>query len=523
MSSPILERHTVFAAADRLLDAAAAGQGGGLFVVGEAGLGKTTVLDHITAKAAARFRVGVGRGDVAEAAVPFGLLEQSLEHISDGTLSWQRDNAGVASFLYVMLDQIRQAATAPLLLAFDDASWVDPDSLLVLRLLCRRIRRMPVAVVATLRPWPAAALRAAEELTLHGIAAMEELRPLTDEAALVMLQQRAANAEPAAARQAVELCEGNPFLLETAAARLRDGQPLVASGPAAATSWASRFLTSQLSGLTEAAQRYLRAASVVGRRFRTQIAADIVGIGPVATAQILDELAAAGILHATSGGWAEFRHALFRQAVYDLTAVSRASLHEAAFRTMRRRELKPAEVAEHALAAGMSGDRQAGEVLADAGREALAAGAVETARRYLEAAADMQGDAAPPDLLFDLGKALLACGDTTTALAIYEGLLSRCALSRTSRLAALRQLSRAAFHAGHIDRASAWLDQAVRESGERGPGHAGRGNGRARVAGLAGSRPRTRRSRSSPALATSPRRAAPPRSPRITCGASPPT
>ena len=49
------------------------GQGGALFVLGEAGLGKSALLEYALELAAGRMTVGVGRADVAEAAFPFGL------------------------------------------------------------------------------------------------------------------------------------------------------------------------------------------------------------------------------------------------------------------------------------------------------------------------------------------------------------------------------------------------------------------------------------------------------------------
>ena len=210
--------------------------------------------------------------------------------------------------------------------------------------------------------------------------------------------------------------------------------------------------------------QYLRAASVLGRRFRTQIAADISGFTPRQTAEELQRLAVAGVLSDAGVGWAEFRHALVRDAIYELAAPGASSLHEAAFRATVARNLNPAEAAEHALTAELAGDPQAIEALTMAGRHALAAGAVETARRYLEAGADFAGDFAAADLLLDLGTALMACGENGTAIAVHESLLRRPNLPASMRLAAVRQLARATFHVGQIEQATAWLDQAVRDS-----------------------------------------------------------
>ena len=79
MGSAITEREGAISALRGIVDDAAAGNGRALFVLGEAGLGKTTLLDCAVALAGGRLHVGIGRADVAEAALPFGLLSQALE------------------------------------------------------------------------------------------------------------------------------------------------------------------------------------------------------------------------------------------------------------------------------------------------------------------------------------------------------------------------------------------------------------------------------------------------------------
>ena len=201
-----------------------------------------------------------------------------------------------------------------------------------------------------------------------------------------------------------------------------------------------------------------------GRRFRIAVAVEIAGLDlPTATKQ-LDVLSACGLIRDAGESWAEFAHDLVREAVYETTAAARTSLHEAAFRALVTRQVHPSEAAEHARAAGLGGQRDAIDVLAAAGRHALAAGAVETARRHLEDAAELAGPTPQAELLFDLARALMACGANSTAIALYEGLLGRGALPGPARLAALHQLSRATFHAGQVEQAAAWLDRAISDS-----------------------------------------------------------
>ncbi|HEX6401627.1 MAG TPA: ATP-binding protein [Pseudonocardiaceae bacterium] len=80
------ERDDVLGALEWLLDNVGDGRGGALFVVGPAGLGKTTVLEYAITLAKPRFAIGVGRGDRVEAVLPFGLIGQALGQFLEGRL-----------------------------------------------------------------------------------------------------------------------------------------------------------------------------------------------------------------------------------------------------------------------------------------------------------------------------------------------------------------------------------------------------------------------------------------------------
>ena len=152
-----------------------------------------------------------------------------------------------------MLGRLRRAAAEPLFLALDDAHWADPDSLTLLRLICRRIAALPVAVLVTTRPWPREALRAGEELAAQQLAAVQQLAPLSPAAARSILQpadryhSRGGRGE---VEQAAALCTGNPLLLDYVAAAMRAGQSLPERQSPAGTSWTRRLLLSHLPAWT---------------------------------------------------------------------------------------------------------------------------------------------------------------------------------------------------------------------------------------------------------------------------------
>ena len=472
MTAVMAERDAVMTAVRALTADALAGRGEALFVAGEAGLGKTTVLEYAVATAAGRFKVGTGRADVAEAALPFGLISQALDAVLDGRAGSAGAAGGVlapapADYFYAVLAGLRRAARQPLFLALDDAHWADPDSLTLLRLICRRITALPVAVLVTARRWPPEALRAGEELAAQHLAAVCHLAPLSGEAARSVLLQRAGPgcATAGELERAAVLCAGNPLLLDHVAAAIRAGEGIPEPASAAGVSWARQLLLSHLAGLGEPALRYLRAAAVLGRRFRPEVAAQVAGLADVDAAAAQEAFAAAGLGNLAEEGWAEFGHELIRQAIYELAAPVRVRLHAAAFRALAARGASPAEAAGHAVAARLTGNPEAVEVVARAGREALAAGAVGAARRHLQAAVDLAVPPAPAGLVFDLGRALIAAGDHAAGVARYQDLLARPGLPAGMRLAILVQLSHAQLAAGQPAAAGTALEETLRLAG----------------------------------------------------------
>jgi DNA-binding CsgD family transcriptional regulator/Tfp pilus assembly protein PilF len=437
-----------------------------LFVLGEAGLGKTTLLDHAVGLAGDRLAVGVGRADVAEAALPFGLLNQALEPLlgretlvgGDGSASQP-----APSRLYTTLNRLREVAVRPMLVALDDAQWADPDSLTLLRLICRRLGSMPLAVIVTARPWPPGADRAAVELAGEGLADLERLAPLSRPAATAMLTERVGHlARPADIESAVASCAGNPLLLDHVALELEAGQLLPERSERRGGSWASRLLLSRFVGTGHATETYLRAASVLGRRFRPEVAAEVAGLSVTEAVSAQEEVFRAGLVVDGGDGWAQFSHHLIALAIYDQAAPMRAHLHEAAFRALLARRAPVGEAAEHAAMARLA-DPVALATLAQAGREALRQGAPGTARRHLEAALRLGGEANPPDVALDLADALRALGDNGAARTVSERLLERAELPVAMRLAALSELTQAQFRLGEVERAAATIQEAVRQ------------------------------------------------------------
>ncbi len=435
------------------LRCATAGRGTTVFVVAEPGLGKTTVLEAARALTAESPR-GATLRDISvsevESVLPFGMLTRLLAPLDASPLPDSRDqpdghdqpssSEALARRYTALVEWLDRAARDPLVLLVDDLHWADRDSIGLLGLLCRRVADLPVMLLATLRPWPAAALAQARGLAGDGAATMLELQPLTDGAARTLLLQHAGGPVPdSATEQALRMCAGNPLLLAETAAAWARGQDVLDGD---ASTLAARVLLPRFAGVGAAGLALARAASVLGTRFRSPVAAEISGLGDPEVLNGLDALCRAGLVRGRNDGEDEFIHPLFRKALYDDIPVPvRRELHARAFRALRASAVAPAESAAHGVQAGLTGDPLLVATLLDAGRAALAAGAAATAAEHFAHAVAVAGSDAPVAVHIELGQANLMAGRIDTAAQGLGGLLARPALTDPERVGVLRLLA----------------------------------------------------------------------------------
>jgi DNA-binding CsgD family transcriptional regulator len=462
MGSPLWERGGVNRAVAELLEEARAGRGGVLFVEGEAGLGKSSVLDTARAWAEPELRVGLGQGDAMEMSLPFGVLDQALTTLGGPALAAGPQAVSARSEQLYRLLRWLETVDEGVLIALDDVHWADSDSLELLSLLCRRIGSLPAAVIATLRTWPEDAGEVASSLVGSGVARSVRLAPLSRQGSTAMLRERAGRAvSDAAAAKAWELCAGNPLLLEQVALAIGRG----AVDAESAESWpaleADGLLLSRFAGLPRAALRCVRAASVLGVRFRLEVAAEVAGLAEGEADRAVEALCRSGLVEQTTPVGVRFVHPLFAQALYDdLAAPLRARLHARSFEVLAQRGLD-AEAAEHALRAGLGDAPEVIAVLERAGRAALEVGALETAASQLTTAVGLAGERAATPLLLAQAEALLGAGDPIAASLSYGRVLSRSRIGGEVRATALRMRGRALYASGDYVTAAASFTEAA--------------------------------------------------------------
>jgi DNA-binding SARP family transcriptional activator len=342
----LIGRDAEIARLTRAREEAWTGRPGVVFVSGEAGIGKTRVLEVVAAEAAAcGGRVLAGRFHETEQILPFQAWIDALRTGdvlgSLGDLGARRSElsrlfpelgpspGGAGSsvrLLEAMLAVVdRLAARQPLLLVLDDLHWADEMSIRLLSFIGRRIRQRPVILVATAREedlTEAKPIRQAlEELDREERLVRLVLLPLSHvhTVALVQTLLRRGTAETSVERVAEEVwrtSEGNPFVIVEALRELVEGGLAPDAGPVVVPRRVRDLLCARLERLGEASRRLAAVAAVIGRDFSFALLQRSAGLAPPATAEGLEELVRRRIMSAVGEGF-DFTHDRIRRVAYD--------------------------------------------------------------------------------------------------------------------------------------------------------------------------------------------------------------
>ena len=218
----LVGRELELAALDALVGGVAR-RGGALVLAGEPGIGKSALLEYATARAAADgARVLRASGAQSEAQLPFAGLHQLLRPVLDraGALPARQRDALLSAMgmgdaapperfliaLAVLTLLSEVADDAPLVLAVDDAHWLDEASAEALAFVGRRLESDAVVLLAALREGTASPFAAARlpELRIGG---------LDGDASAELLAARAPELEARVRARVLRDAQGNPLAL----------------------------------------------------------------------------------------------------------------------------------------------------------------------------------------------------------------------------------------------------------------------------------------------------------------------
>jgi tetratricopeptide (TPR) repeat protein len=408
----LIERERELAALAETIRAAESGTGAAVLLEGAAGIGKTELLRHARVLAAGRgLRVLSARGSELGRDFPFGVVRQLLQpvlrRLDDGErsavlagaardaaplLGFAADAAGpaipdprapvperslvVIHALFWLLAEL--SAAGPLLLAIDDAHWIDPASGRFLDYVVTRLEELPVAVVMASRPLGADSALPASDPSVP----LVELHPLSLAAVGDLVAAHTTHQpDPGFTTACHTSTGGNPFLVREVLTALAERQlaPVEELADELAnlvSGSASRSILRRIERLGAGALALVKALAVLGGEGELHHAAQLSGLSTQEADQAADALAAGEIVH--RGRPLAFRHPLVLAAARtSLGPAEAARGHARAARLLAEQGADVRVVAAHLLHGEPSGDPWAIDILGLAAREAVAEGATE--------------------------------------------------------------------------------------------------------------------------------------------------
>lgn len=449
---------------------------------GPAGIGKTTLWREALAGVADQgYRLLACRPAESEAGLSFGGLRDLLDDLPDAVLADlpepQRRAVEVAllrreadepplghrAVAVALLGILRRLAEdSPIVLAVDDAQWLDGPTAQAVEYATRRLVAEPIGVLATVRsdrePVPPFGLAQGfppDRLVRIGLGGLSlgALHSLINERIQLSLSRPVL-------RRVEQACGGNPFFaLEIARALAAvdwSGHP---GEPLPLPDTAGELLVQRIRHLPPAAREVLEVVSALAQ---PTVELVIAALGePTATAG-LDQAEEQGVVE-TQHGQLRLVHPLYGAAARTLTP-SRRQLHAHLAELVDDVEQR----AWHLAMASEARDAQVADALEAGATAAQARGALTAAAQLWELA----GLRTPPERtpqyaarMAAAGRALFHAGDARRAWSLLDAALTGLPAG-SDRARVLLELSHVAFHEGATQRAVALCAQAATEATE---------------------------------------------------------
>jgi DNA-binding CsgD family transcriptional regulator len=384
-----------------------------LVLLGDAGAGKTVLLDEVARRAAAAgLAVRLAAGRESEQDLAFAGLHQLLRPVLGRVAGLPARQADALRGAFGLADEpvppdalltglavltllSDLAGERPLLVAVDDAQWLDRGSLDALAFAARRFGDERLVLLIGVRGAvpPAGFERDFAELRLG---------PLSRQDAGRLLDAQPRPPRGRAREQVLAQAAGNPMaLIELSRA--------IAADPAAGRRWAAEplpltdrltaLLAAQFRGLPGASREALLVAAVADSADGPAAEAGAgAGPGGAAGAAVLPGLPGlslgaltpaetAGLIRAAAGRGPEFTHPLVRSAVYHAVPFAdRAAAHLRVAGALRD---QPDRYAWHLAAAALEPDERTAALLEETAAVAQRRGGAAAAARALERAAQL--------------------------------------------------------------------------------------------------------------------------------------
>jgi DNA-binding CsgD family transcriptional regulator len=463
MIGRVAEREAMSAGYSRAL----AGQSQLVLITGPAGIGKTRLVEDLTARASTGdVRILTGESaPLVGATLAFGPFVAALRD-QVGWLIDDDSNGNMLTQRHKLFVRVLGVLTelGPLLLVLEDLHWADDSSRELLDFLAVRLRAETVMLVATVRDdeldgggrrWLAELERRPRVLRLR-------LTPLADaEIAKVVADLFPACTSPDAKAAVISAAGGNPLY----------ARELASIGPAAMPVSITDAVLAKASGAAAHTRAVIDQVAVADGGMSHDLLAATVPISETRLLAAVREAVSCGLLAASGDSYA-FTHTLIRQVIYrQILPGERRRLHRRLAGALAARPgSDPGMLAQHWQLAG-SLDRAAPAALL-AARNAVSVRAYPEASRNYSVALELVTwlPEAGPDLLEEAARAASWAGDPEQA-AIWaaDAVAGSAGASPADRGRRLERLGRYLWETGNPSAAVETTEQALElleEAGE---------------------------------------------------------
>ncbi len=438
-----------------------------VMVSGEAGIGKTRLVDHFAEVLRSRgSRVFCGRwteerlwsyegfipplrqaASVTDIASLTGcgelvrIIPEMAARLPPSTNPTKADAEVERRLLFEAVATLI-GSLGPALMVLDDLHWADPSSLALLKFLSTSPDLSSLLIVATMRPVDRNPEVAGFLADLSRRSDLEHLRLGTldpDELSQLVVTVCDGQVSTEWAREVAVASEGNTFFAqELAELRMsREGTSVepIQMGGLGVPERILDTIASRVSSLSKDAQMLLGAGSVLWRQFDPGLASRMAGLADGQVVAAVEDALLSGLVHESGGVELVFSHGLVQAALYSsMSSIRRVDLHwRAALALENDGDTKDpsavAQIARH-WAEVASHDRSATDAAARwtvlAGDMALSAAATDEAIAHYQKARDWlsKSTAGHADALIKLGSALSASGRDEEADQHYRSALA---------------------------------------------------------------------------------------------------
>ena len=402
---------------------AQAGESQLVLITGQAGIGKTTLVEDLCVGVADALVLTGESAPLAGTALAYGPFAAALREHAGWLLEDDQSGDMLSRrhrlFVRVLEVLTELSARAPVLLVLEDMHWADESSLELLGFLAVRLREQPIVVVATLRDdeLSSSTRRWLAELERRPQVCRLRLAPLTrTEIGEMVADLMPADASEDAKAAVISAAEGIPLY----------ARELATAGPAAVPASISDAVLAKASPLTSPARAVLDQVSVADGGMSHELFAATMALPEVRLLAAARAAVDSGLLASDGDGYS-FTHTLVRQVIYaEILPGERRRLHRRLAAALAGQPgSDPGLLARHWHLAGCPDRAAAAAVVA--ARHAVSVRAYPEAAKNYGLAIDLMNwlPEAGPDLLEEAARSASWAGDPEQAASWAADALTR--------------------------------------------------------------------------------------------------